>query len=56
MDVGDYAFSGDVAWADYKFSIDDLPTFKSYRVKIVLTSTAQTFVPRMKDLRCIALA
>ena len=56
MDVGDYAFSGDVDWADYKFSIDDLPTFKSYRVKIVLTSTDQTFVPRMKDLRCIALA
>ena len=44
---------------DYKemtFSIDQLPPFKSYRIKLLLTSTSQVYVPRIKDLRVIALA
>ena len=45
-----------IEYKDYNFTIDPLPTFRTYRIKIVLTSTNQVFVPRMKDLRCIALA
>jgi len=44
---------------DYKeltFTIDQLPAFKSYRIKLLLTSTSQVYVPRIKDLRVIALA
>ena len=32
------------------------PSFRSYRIKIILTSTSQVYVPRVKDLRVIALA
>ena len=44
---------------DYKemtFTIDQLPAFRSYRIKLLLTSTSQVYVPRVKDLRVIALA
>jgi hypothetical protein len=41
---------------EYTFSVDDLPSFKSYRIKILLTSTNQVYVPRIKDLRVMALA
>ena len=52
-----YGFeSTDVQYRDYNFTADNLPTFRSYRVKIVMTSTNQAYVPRMKDLRVIALA
>ena len=46
----------DVEFRDYTFTADQLPSFRSYRIKIVLTSTSQVYVPRMKDLRVIALA
>ena len=36
--------------------MEDLPPFKYYRVKFVLTSTNQTYVPRVSDLRVITLA
>ena len=44
---------------DYKemtFTIDQLPAFRSYRIKLLLTSTSQVYVPRVRDLRVIALA
>lgn len=41
---------------EYTFTIDQLPAFKSFRVKLVLTSTNQVYVPKVKDLRVIALA
>ena len=44
------------AYQEYTFSIDDLPSFKAYRVKIVMTSTSQVYTPSMRDLRVIALA
>ena len=51
------AFSSqDLEYKEYSFSIDQLPAFRSYRIKILLTSTNQTYVPRLKDLRVIALA
>jgi hypothetical protein len=41
---------------EYTFTADNLPSFRSYQIKIILTSTNQTYVPQMKDLRVIALA
>ena len=32
------------------------PSFKSYRIKLVMTSTNQTYPPKLKDLRVICLA
>tara|TARA_B100001250_G_scaffold12562_1_gene10957 strand:- start:1943 stop:9496 length:7554 start_codon:yes stop_codon:yes gene_type:complete len=40
----------------YEFTIDNLPSFKSYRIKIVATSTSQVYVPQIKALRVIAFA
>jgi len=41
---------------EYSFTIDKLPAFRSYRIKLLLTSTNQVYVPRVKELRVIALA
>ena len=41
---------------EYSFTADLLPSFKSYRIKIIMTSTSQVHVPRMRDLRVMALA
>ena len=43
-------------YREYTFTADQLPSFKTYRIKISLTSKSQCFVPRIKDLRVIALA
>ena len=45
-----------VDYREYTFSIDNLPSFKTYRVKLNLTSNNQCYVPRIKELRVIALA
>jgi len=41
---------------EYTFTIDRLPSFRTYRIKLGMTSTGQCFVPRVKELRVIALA
>ena len=41
---------------EYTFTADELPSFTSYRIKIVMTSTSQVYVPKLSDLRVIALA
>jgi len=51
-----YALGNDGEFKEYTFSIDQLPPFRTYRVKLILTSTSQVYVPRLKDLRVIALA
>ena len=52
-----YGFdSNSVEFKEHTFSIDELPSFKCYRIKILLTGTSQTYVPRAKNLRVIALA
>ena len=38
------------------FSINDLPSFNSFRIKFVMTSTNQAYVPRVSNLKVIALA
>ena len=48
--------SEQVVWNDYEFTIDDLPTFKYFSIKLVGTGTNQAQPPRMKNLRVIALA
>ena len=48
--------SDELEYKDYTFTADQLPSFRSYRIKVVLTSSSQVFVPRMKDLRVLALA
>jgi len=46
----------DLTYKEVSWSLEDLPPYRVYRIKIVLTSTNQVYVPRMKDLRVMALA
>ena len=48
--------SNELTFREYEFNMEDLPPFKFYRVKFVLTSTNQTYVPRVSNLRVITLA
>ena len=53
----DYGFDATTAhFREYTFTEDDLPSFTSYRIKLVMTSTSQVYVPRLRDLRVLALA
>jgi len=50
-------FEGDnVKFKEYLFSVDNLPSFRYYSIKLVGTSTNQAYPPRVKELRVIALA
>ena len=52
-----YGFdTSQIEFKEHTFSIDQLPTFKCYRVKVLLLGTSQTYVPRFKNLRVLALA
>ena len=44
------------SFQEISFTRDNLPTFKHFRVKLVLTSTNQAYPPALRDLRVIALA
>ena len=48
--------SKDLVYKELTFSVNDLPSFKSFRIKLDLTSSNQAYVPRIKELRVIALA
>ena len=41
---------------EYTFTNENLPSFKSFRIKIIGTSTNQSIVPQIRNLRAIALA
>ena len=41
---------------EYSFTVDRLPTFRTYRIKLIMTSNSQVYVPRIRDLRVMALA
>jgi hypothetical protein len=43
-------------FSEYEFTINNLPAFSYYRIKLILTSTNQSYVPKLKDIRAIALA
>jgi len=55
-DASEGFLSDDLTFKEYVFTVDELPSFKSYRIKLVATSTNQAYVPRIKQLRTIALA
>lgn len=48
--------SSELPFNEYKFTVDNLPSFKTYRIKVVMSSTNQVYPPRFKNLRVIALA
>ena len=48
--------SNSIEFRDYEFTIDKLPSFRYFSIKIVGSSTNQAYPPRLKDLRVIALA
>ena len=48
--------SQDLEYKEYTFTASNLPSFKSYRIKFVLTSRNQAYVPRVRELRVITLA
>ena len=50
------AISNVDSYSNYEFTANNLPDFKYFRVKVVLTSTNQAYVPKIKNLRAIALA
>ena len=48
--------SNQVVYNDYEFTIDNLPTFRNFSIKLVGSGTNQAQPPRMKNLRVLALA
>ena len=52
----DYTFGDNAEYKEYTWSIDQLPSFKIYRIKLIMTSTSQVHVPKVKNLRVMALA
>ena len=46
----------DGEFRDYQFTANDLEEFHGFQIKIIMTGTKQAYVPRIKDLRAIALA
>ena len=55
--VDSYSFNPVASlFKEYKFTIDRLPSFNSFRIKLIGTTTNQAFVPLIKNLRTIALA
>jgi hypothetical protein len=48
--------SPELEYMEYVFTSDQLPPFRSYRIKLVMTSTNQVYVPRIRNLRVISLA
>ena len=43
-------------FTEFKFTMDDLPPFKTFRLKLIGTATNQAVVPQFRNLRAIALA
>ena len=48
--------NGDDEFSDYQFSVDELEQFSGFAIKIVMTTTNESEVPRFRDFRAIALA
>lgn len=50
-----FDFEGN-SYTEYEFTANNLPSFTYYTIKLILTSTNQSYVPKIKDVRAIALA
>jgi hypothetical protein len=48
--------SNEITFKDYEFTIDNLESFRYFSIKLVGTSTNQSYPPRLRDLRVIATA
>ena len=48
--------TNEIIFKDYEFTIDNLPNFKYFSVKLIGSSTNQAYPPRLRDLRIISLA
>ena len=48
--------SNEIAFKDYEFTIDNLESFRYFSIKLVGTTTNQSYPPRLRDLRVIAVA
>ena len=48
--------SANETFKDYEFTIEEIPPFTSFQVKIDMVGTNQAQPPYIKDLRAIALA
>jgi hypothetical protein len=53
--IGNTDFMG-VKFREHEFTVNYLPSFRYFSIKLVGTSTNQAYPPRLKDLRVIALA
>ena len=47
---------GPRSFKEIEWTVDELPTFKIFRIKLIMTSTNQALVPIIQDLRALALA
>ena len=47
-------FGDDPTFKDYEYSVDNLPEFNAFAIKIVMASENQALVPKIKDLRAIS--
>jgi hypothetical protein len=45
-----------IEFKEYEFTIDDLPEFRHFSIKLIGTSTNQAYPPKFKSLRVISLA
>ena len=48
--------SNEITFKDYEFTIDNLESFRYFSIKLVGTSTNQSYPPRLRDLRVVATA
>jgi hypothetical protein len=48
-------FSLNGEYREYQFTIEDLPQFSAYSVKLILASTDQADAPRIRDVRVITI-
>ena len=48
--------SNELIFRDYEFTVDNLAEFRYFSIKLIGSSTNQSFPPRLRDLRVIALA
>ena len=46
----------ELTFRDYEFTIDELPSFRYFSIKLIGSSTNQAYPPILRDLRVIALA